>query len=97
MGFTEKKARETHDVVAAVVQFRLDDAHDYRRAQVGFCKLIADRKTYRILSCHVVGEQAVDLVRSGGNRHRGRNARRRFGSCPTVVSDLRRHPGQCGG
>jgi hypothetical protein len=30
--------------------------------KVGFCKLIADRKTSRILGCHVVGERAVDIV-----------------------------------
>src|SRR5262249_838775 len=28
----------------------------------GFCKLIADRKTCRILGCHVVGERAVDIT-----------------------------------
>src|SRR5262245_10187950 len=28
----------------------------------GFCKLIDDRKTYRILGCHVVGERAVDIA-----------------------------------
>src|SRR5262249_19170951 len=28
----------------------------------GFCKLIADRKTYRILGCHVVGERAVNIT-----------------------------------
>ena len=30
--------------------------------KVGFCKLIADRKTSKILGCHVVGERAVDIV-----------------------------------
>jgi pyruvate/2-oxoglutarate dehydrogenase complex dihydrolipoamide dehydrogenase (E3) component len=29
---------------------------------VGFCKLIADRATCRILGCHVVGERAVEIV-----------------------------------
>jgi pyruvate/2-oxoglutarate dehydrogenase complex dihydrolipoamide dehydrogenase (E3) component len=28
----------------------------------GFCKLIADRATGRILGCHVVGERAVEIV-----------------------------------
>ena len=28
----------------------------------GFCKLIAVRKTGRILGCHVVGERAVDIM-----------------------------------
>jgi pyruvate/2-oxoglutarate dehydrogenase complex dihydrolipoamide dehydrogenase (E3) component len=62
VGLTEKKARETNDVVAAVVHFdsttrTIIDGHKF-----GFCKLIADRTTYRILGCQVVGEQAVDIV-----------------------------------
>jgi pyruvate/2-oxoglutarate dehydrogenase complex dihydrolipoamide dehydrogenase (E3) component len=28
----------------------------------GFCKLIADRKTSKILGCHVIGERAVDII-----------------------------------
>ena len=28
----------------------------------GFCKLIVDRGTHRILGCHVVGERAVEIV-----------------------------------
>ena len=28
----------------------------------GFCKLIADRSTGKILGCHVVGERAVEIV-----------------------------------
>jgi dihydrolipoamide dehydrogenase len=28
----------------------------------GFCKLVADRSSYRILGCHVVGERAVETV-----------------------------------
>ena len=29
---------------------------------IGFCKLIADRATGKILGCHVVGERAVEIV-----------------------------------
>jgi pyruvate/2-oxoglutarate dehydrogenase complex dihydrolipoamide dehydrogenase (E3) component len=59
---TEAKARQTHDVVTAVVNFdsttrAIIDGHKF-----GYCKLIADRKTSRILGCHVVGERAVDIV-----------------------------------
>ena len=62
VGLTEKKAREIHDVVTAVVHFdsttrTIIDGHKF-----GFCKLIADRKTSRILGCHVVGERAVDIT-----------------------------------
>ena len=28
----------------------------------GFCKLIVDRASHRILGCHIVGERAVDIV-----------------------------------
>jgi len=28
----------------------------------GFCKLIVDRQTHRILGCHVVGERAVEIT-----------------------------------
>jgi len=28
----------------------------------GFCKLVTDRQTHRMLGCHVVGERAVDIV-----------------------------------
>jgi dihydrolipoamide dehydrogenase len=33
---------------------------DGRKA--GFCKLIVDRKTAKILGCHVVGERAVEIA-----------------------------------
>jgi dihydrolipoamide dehydrogenase len=28
----------------------------------GFCKLIADRKTCKVIGCHVIGERAVDMA-----------------------------------
>jgi pyruvate/2-oxoglutarate dehydrogenase complex dihydrolipoamide dehydrogenase (E3) component len=28
----------------------------------GFCKLVVDRDSHRILGCHIVGERAVDLA-----------------------------------
>jgi dihydrolipoamide dehydrogenase len=30
--------------------------------KVGFCKLIVDRKSAKILGCHVVGERAVEIA-----------------------------------
>jgi pyruvate/2-oxoglutarate dehydrogenase complex dihydrolipoamide dehydrogenase (E3) component len=30
--------------------------------KIGFCKLIVDRKTCKILGCHVIGERAVDIA-----------------------------------
>lgn len=62
VGLTETQARGAHDVIAAVV--RCDTA---TRAIIdgrteGFCKLIADRSSGKILGCHVVGERAIDAV-----------------------------------
>jgi pyruvate/2-oxoglutarate dehydrogenase complex dihydrolipoamide dehydrogenase (E3) component len=51
VGLTESKARETHDVVTAVVRFDSTTRTIIDGRKVGFCKLIADRKTYRILGC----------------------------------------------
>jgi dihydrolipoamide dehydrogenase len=62
VGLTEKKARETHDVVTAVVHFDSTVRAIVDGRKFGFCKLIADRTTCRILGCHVVGERAVDIM-----------------------------------
>ena len=62
VGLTEVKARETHDVVTAVVRFDSTTRTIIDGRKVGFCKLIVDRKTYRILGCHVVGERAVEIT-----------------------------------
>ncbi|MBV8140266.1 MAG: NAD(P)/FAD-dependent oxidoreductase [Deltaproteobacteria bacterium] len=61
-GLTEAKARETHDTVTAVIHFdsTIRTIIDGRKA--GFCKLIVDRNTARILGCHVVGERAVEIA-----------------------------------
>jgi pyruvate/2-oxoglutarate dehydrogenase complex dihydrolipoamide dehydrogenase (E3) component len=61
-GLTEAKARETHDVVTAVVHFdsTIRTIIDGRKA--GFCKLVVDRKSAKILGCHVVGERAVEIA-----------------------------------
>ena len=62
VGPTEEKARATHDIVTATVNFdsttrTVIDGHKF-----GFCKLIADRKTYKVIGCHVIGERAVDIA-----------------------------------
>jgi dihydrolipoamide dehydrogenase len=62
VGLTEKKAREAHDVVTAVVHFDSTVRTIIDGRTFGFCKLIADCKTCRILGCHVVGERAVDII-----------------------------------
>jgi pyruvate/2-oxoglutarate dehydrogenase complex dihydrolipoamide dehydrogenase (E3) component len=61
-GLTEAKARATHDIVTAVVHFDSTTRTIIDGRTFGFCKLIADRTTAKILGCHVIGERAVDIA-----------------------------------
>jgi pyruvate/2-oxoglutarate dehydrogenase complex dihydrolipoamide dehydrogenase (E3) component len=63
-GLTEAQARETHDVLAATVQFDSTMRTIIDGRTTGFCKLVVDRKSARILGCHVVGERAVEIVQA---------------------------------
>src|SRR5499427_8040019 len=62
VGPTEAKARSTHDIVTAVVNFDSTTRAVIDGRKLGFCKLIIDRKTCKVLGCHVIGERAVDIV-----------------------------------
>ena len=62
VGLTEAKAREAHDVVVAVMRFDETVRTIVDGRTTGFCKVIADRSTGKILGCHVVGERAVEIV-----------------------------------
>ncbi len=62
VGLSEAKARETHDVVVVVVPFDKTARTIIDGRTVGFCKLITDRATGKILGCHVVGDRAVEIV-----------------------------------
>ena len=62
VGPTEAKARETHDVETAPIRFDSTTRTIIDGHKVGFCKLIVDRETHRILGCHVVGERAVEIT-----------------------------------
>jgi pyruvate/2-oxoglutarate dehydrogenase complex dihydrolipoamide dehydrogenase (E3) component len=62
IGLTERAARQTRDVVTALVRFDSTARTIIDGRTAGFCKLIVDRQTARILGCHVVGERAVDIV-----------------------------------
>jgi dihydrolipoamide dehydrogenase len=64
VGLTEAQAREAHDAVVAVVRFDETTRTIIDGRPIGFCKLIADRATARILGCHVVGERAVEIVQA---------------------------------
>ena len=73
-GLSEAKARETHDVVTALVRFDSTIRTIIDGRKMGFCKLVVDRKAAKILGCHVVGERAVEIAQvaaiaiSGGMR-----------------------------
>jgi dihydrolipoamide dehydrogenase len=62
VGLSEAKARETHDVVTGMAHFDSTTRTIIDGRRVGFCKLIADRATSKILGCHVVGERAVEIT-----------------------------------
>jgi dihydrolipoamide dehydrogenase len=61
-GLSAAKARSTHDVVTAIEHFDATTRTVIDGHKFGFCKLIADRKTAKILGCHVIGERAVDIA-----------------------------------
>ncbi len=62
VGMTEASARAGHDVLALSVDFASTTRPIIDGRTEGFCKLVIDRPTRRILGCHVVGERAVDIV-----------------------------------
>jgi pyruvate/2-oxoglutarate dehydrogenase complex dihydrolipoamide dehydrogenase (E3) component len=64
VGLTELKARETHDMAVAVVNFDETRRTIIDGQTTGFCKLIADRATGKILGFHVVGDDAVEIVQA---------------------------------
>ena len=62
VGPTEEQARKTRDVAVAVASYAdLDRAVIDGRTE-GFCKLIVDRETHRLVAADVVGEQALEIV-----------------------------------
>jgi dihydrolipoamide dehydrogenase len=62
VGMTEAKARQTHEIVAAVVHFDTTTRTIIDDRTFGFCKLLVERPTRTIIGCHVVGERAVEIV-----------------------------------
>ena len=62
VGLTEKKAREKHDVITAVVGFDSTTRTIIDGRTDGFCKLIVEKATFKILGCHVVGERGVEIT-----------------------------------
>ena len=62
VGLTEAKAREKHDVMIAMVRFDATTRTIIDGRTNGFCKLIVDRASCKILGCHVVGERAIEIT-----------------------------------
>jgi dihydrolipoamide dehydrogenase len=63
-GLTEAEARRAHDVLTATVRFDSTIRTIIDGRKDGFCKLVVDRKTARILGCHCVGEMAGELAQA---------------------------------
>lgn len=62
VGMTESEARQNAFAMSVSVAFE-DSTRPIIDGRVfGFCKLIADRLSRRILGCSVVGDRAVDIV-----------------------------------
>ena len=64
VGLTEIKAREAHEVLVATIKFESTTRTIIDGRTNGFCKLIVDRGTKKILGCHVVGDRAVEIVQA---------------------------------
>jgi pyruvate/2-oxoglutarate dehydrogenase complex dihydrolipoamide dehydrogenase (E3) component len=62
VGLSEAAARIGYDVKTTVARFNAMTRGIVDGHTVGFCKLIVDRATHRILGCHVVGDRAIDTA-----------------------------------
>jgi pyruvate/2-oxoglutarate dehydrogenase complex dihydrolipoamide dehydrogenase (E3) component len=62
VGLGEAAARQRHDIEVAMVGFETTTRPIIDGCTAGFCKLIADRASGRMLGCHVVGDRAVDIA-----------------------------------
>ena len=62
VGLTEVQARASGDVLVATVRFDSTARTIIDGRTTGFCKLIVDRQSRKILGCHVVGERSVEIT-----------------------------------
>jgi pyruvate/2-oxoglutarate dehydrogenase complex dihydrolipoamide dehydrogenase (E3) component len=62
VGLTEAQARAAYDVVTSTIHFDATTRSIIDGRTFGFCKLIVERATHKILGCHVVGERAVEIT-----------------------------------
>ena len=62
VGLTESQARALHDVITSTINFDATTRTIIDGRTFGFCKLIVEHATRKILGCHVVGERAVEII-----------------------------------
>ena len=62
VGLTETAARKVGNVAVAVVPYAELDRAIIDGHTDGFCKLIVERETLRLVGVHVIGEQALEIV-----------------------------------
>lgn len=62
VGLGETRARELYDPEVVLVEVGASTRAVIDGRTVGFCKLIVDRPSRRILGCHLVGDRAVDVA-----------------------------------
>jgi dihydrolipoamide dehydrogenase len=62
VGLTEEQARVAHEVVSSTIRFDATTRTIIDGRTFGFCKLVVDHSTRKILGCHVVGERAVEIA-----------------------------------
>jgi pyruvate/2-oxoglutarate dehydrogenase complex dihydrolipoamide dehydrogenase (E3) component len=62
VGLGEAAARRDHDVEVVSVGFDEMTRAIVDGRTIGFCKLVVDRASHRILGCHLVGDRAVDVA-----------------------------------
>ena len=62
VGLTEEQARRLHDCVVATIPYAALDRAVIDGRHAGFCKLIVERRSRKIIGAHMVGEQAVEVA-----------------------------------
>ena len=66
VGLTEEEARKTHDVDIYQAHFRPMKFTLSGRNEYTMMKMIVDRKTDRVLGCHMVGQDAPEMTQALG-------------------------------
>jgi pyruvate/2-oxoglutarate dehydrogenase complex dihydrolipoamide dehydrogenase (E3) component len=62
VGLTETQARAAHEVATSTIRFDATTRTIIDGRTFGFCKMVVDHSTRKILGCHVVGERAVEIA-----------------------------------